>query len=75
MKRPLAELDYVEVTADLSQGIVEGARGTIVSIQTDICTVEFVDADGFTIGLVEIPASQLELVEPSPYGPSIARED
>jgi len=74
MKRSPIELDYVEVTSDLPEGLVEGARGTVVAVHRDSCSVEFVDADGYTIGLFEIPASRLEVVEPASRA-SVARED
>mgnify|MGYP001081103951 CR=1 FL=1 len=75
MKRKPAELDVVEVTADLPCGIIEGARGTIVDVRSDEYTVEFLDHDGYTIGLFEIPASDLEVVVPYVSQAMGAREE
>lgn len=57
------ELDVVEVTSDQPGGLVQGARGTVVAVHQGSCTIEFVDADGYTIGLFELPAGDLEVVE------------
>lgn len=75
MKPRIAELDVVEVTADLPEGLVEGARGTCVALHHGTCTVEFLDPDGYTIGLFEIPAEHLEVVEHAGHGASYGRED
>lgn len=75
MKHELAELDIVELTEDTPEGLVEGARGTLVGIQGDVCTVEFVGPDGYTIGLFELPKSILEWVDPLMRYESVARED
>ncbi|MGB4594090.1 MAG: DUF4926 domain-containing protein [Coriobacteriia bacterium] len=75
MKRAIKELDLVELTEDLPSGLIEGARGVVVGIQTDICTVEFLDGDGLTIGLFDIPMDKLELADPAPFGVSLAREE
>lgn len=64
MKRKPADLDVVEVTSDLPCGVVAGARGTIVDVRPGEYTVEFLDRDGYTIGLFEIPESDLEIVVP-----------
>lgn len=75
MKATFAELDVVEVTADQGSGVVEGARGTVVAVSGNTCTVEFVDRAGYTIGLFEIPVADLELVTRTAANASIARED
>jgi hypothetical protein len=41
----------------------------------DTCTVEYLDVDGLTIGLFEIPLSKLEVADPLPFGAAVARED
>lgn len=74
MTAAFAELELVEVTADQDSGVVEGARGVVVATSGEVCTVEFLDAVGYTIGLFEIPASDLRPV-PGRAGVSIARED
>jgi hypothetical protein len=71
----IAELDVVEVTSDLPLGLVEGARGTVMAINGDNCTVEFLDCDGYTIGLFEISAGDLEIISSYPASASVARED
>jgi len=71
----IKELDLVEVTEDLPNGIVEGAQGVAVGIQSDTCTVEFIDGQGYTIGLIDIPKGFLEVVNLLPSGESVARED
>lgn len=73
MTDDIRELDVVEVVADLPEGFVEGARGAVVAVHEDTCTVEFVDAEGFTIGLFELPKDKLHVVERS--GASIGREE
>ena len=75
MKRAIEELDLVELTEDMPSGLVGGARGVAVAIHGETCTVEYLDVDGFTIGLFEIPMSKLERAEPTPFGASVARED
>jgi len=75
MMGALAELDLVEVTEDLESGLVEGARGTVVALHGRSCTVEFIDADGHTIGLFEIPADKLEPVTYGGSSASVVRED
>jgi hypothetical protein len=70
----IAELDVVEVTADLPQGLVEGARGTVVAVHEDSCTVEFVGNDGYTLGLFEIAKRDLAVVQHAGYGASLGRE-
>jgi len=75
MTRAIAGLDVVEVTSDQDSGLVEGARGTVVAVSGDACTVEFMDSTGYTIGLFEIPASDLQLIPRSHAGASVARED
>ncbi len=75
MKRKPAELDVIEVTTDLACRIVEGARGTIVDVRSDEYTVEFLDRDGYTIGLFEIAASDLEVVVPYVSQAMTAREE
>ena len=74
MTRALVELDVVEVMADQESGIVEGARGVVVAVTGDTCTVEFVDSAGYTIGLFEIPRGDLRPV-PTNLGMSVAREE
>ncbi|MDF1543153.1 MAG: DUF4926 domain-containing protein [Anaerosomatales bacterium] len=69
------ELDVVEVTTDQPSGLVEGARGAVVAVRTRECTVEFIDADGFTVGLFEIPTSDLEVVVPYVGHAMTAREE
>lgn len=71
----IAELDMVELTSDQPEGLVEGARGTVVALHTDSCTVEFVGSDGFTVGLFEIPKQFLVVVEHAGYGASVGREE
>lgn len=63
--RKIAELDVVELIEDQPQGLVSGARGTVVAVHTDSCSVEFVDAEGFTLGLFEIPARYLVVIQPT----------
>ena len=75
MTPTFAELDTVEVIADQDTGLVEGARGTVVALSGDTCTVEFLDSAGYTIGLFEIPASDLRVVPRNHAGASVARED
>lgn len=75
MPRLGGELDVVEVTADQEQGLVEGARGTVVAVHTTSCTVEFIGSDGFTVGLFEIAKQDLAVVEHAGYGASVGRED
>lgn len=75
MTRELQELDVVELTEDTPEGLVEGARGVIVGMHSDICTVEFVGPDGYTIGLFELPKSILEWVDPLMRYETVARED
>ena len=71
----IVELDVVEVTSDLPQGLIEGARGTVVAVHTDSCTVEFVGGDGYTLGLFEINKHDLAVVQHAGYGASLGRED
>lgn len=75
MTPAFAELDIVEVAADQDSGLVEGAHGTVVALSGDVCTVEFLDSAGYTIGLFEIPASDLRLVPHNHARASLARED
>ena len=75
MKQEISELDYVEVGKDQPEGLVEGARGTAVSVHSDFCLVEFVDSDGYTIGLFDVPTADLRLVQPVMPGASVAREE
>lgn len=75
MKCKPADLDVVEVTADLPCGIVEGARGTIVDVRRGEYTVEFLDHDGYTIGLFEIAEEHLEVVVPYVSHVMTAREE
>ncbi|MFA5844184.1 MAG: DUF4926 domain-containing protein [Coriobacteriia bacterium] len=75
VKRKIVELDVVEITSDLPQGFVEGARGTVVAVHGDGCTVEFLDPDGYTIGLFEIPMVDLEVIEGAGIGAPVVRED
>ena len=75
MTQTFAELDPVEVTSDQQSGLVEGARGTVVAVSGDVCTVEFLDSVGYTIGLFEIPSGDLQLVQHIGANASIARED
>ncbi len=71
----IRELDVVQLTADQPSGLVEGARGAVVSVYEGGCTVEFTDADGFTMGLFEIPTSDLRVVEYLRPRDSVAREE
>lgn len=75
VKRKIVELDVVEITSDLPQGFVEGARGTVVAVHGDGCTVEFLDPDGYTIGLFEIPMVDLKVIEHAGIGAPVVRED
>lgn len=75
MTRAIRELDLVELKEDMPSGLVGGARGVAVALHGDTCTVEYVDADGLTIGLFEIPLSKLDRAEPMSLGASIAREE
>lgn len=75
MKRKPADLDVVEVTSDLPCGIIEGARGTIVDVRQGEYTVEFLDHDGYTIGLFEISEGDLEVVVPYTRHAMTAREE
>jgi hypothetical protein len=75
MKRAIKDLDLVELTEDLPSGLVGGARGVVVAMHGDTCTVEYLDVDGLTIGLFEIPLSKLEVADPLPFGAAVARED
>ena len=72
MKSVVAELDYVEVEKNQPGGLVDGARGTAIAVHTDSCTIEFVDPDGYTIGLFEVPTDDLRVVV---SGASVAREE
>jgi hypothetical protein len=71
----IQELDLVEVTTDQRIGLVEGARGTVVAVHDDSCTVEFTDGGGHPIGLFEIPTVDLERVDLAGSRASISRED
>lgn len=73
MDHRIAEMQVVQLTVDQDSGLVAGARGTVVSVNGDSCTVEFLGHDGHTIGIFEIPASDLRVVD---YlsGASVARE-
>jgi hypothetical protein len=76
MTREIAELDVVEVTVHQRCGLLEGARGTVVDIHTTFATLELIDSsDGSTIGLFEVPLSDLRRVEPLVAGANLARED
>ena len=75
MKHTPADLDVVEVIADLPCGIVEGARGTVVDVRPGEYTVEFLDSDGYTIGLFEIAEEHLEVVVPHLGHAMTAREE
>ncbi len=75
MTRPIAELDIVEVAADTSEGFVSGARGTVVAVHDGSCTVEFLDPDGYTIGLFEFRTANLERVDPRAFADIQVRED
>ncbi len=75
MSRVPEELDVVEVTADQPSGVVEGARGAVVAVHAGECTVEFLDAQGFTIGLFEIATGDLEVVVPYTRHAMTAREE
>jgi hypothetical protein len=75
MTHLICELDVVEVVRDQPYGLVGGARGTVVAQCGDSCTVEFVDPQGFTVGLFEVPVRDLERVEPLAIDATVARED
>jgi hypothetical protein len=75
MTRQISELDIVEVVRDQPYGLVGGARGTVVARCGDSCTVEFVDPQGFTVGLFEVPVGDLERAELLVSGAAVARED
>jgi hypothetical protein len=75
MTHPIAELDMVELTEDVPCGLVEGARGAVVSIHGADCTVEFVGPDGYTIGLFELPLRVVEWVDPLMRYETVAREE
>ena len=75
MKQEISELDYVQVDKNQPGGLVEGARGTAVSVHSDFCLVEFVDPDGYTIGLFDIPTDELHAVQAPESGASVAREE
>jgi sugar lactone lactonase YvrE len=70
----VSELDVVEITDDLPEGFVEGARGTVVAVHGETSTVEFLDQDGHTIGLFELPVASLDVVERA-GSRSFARDD
>jgi hypothetical protein len=72
----ISDLDVVTVTADQPCGLVEGAKGTVVDIHTTFATLELIDSrDGSTIGLFEVPLSDLRRGEPWVAGANLARED
>jgi hypothetical protein len=75
VKQTIAELDVVEVVSDMPGGLVGGARGTVVALHGDMCTVEFLDPEGYTVGLFEIPAGNLEVVWRYESRTFVARED
>lgn len=54
--------DIVKLAQD-SQGLPRGSQGTVVDEFDGGATVEFLDEDGSTRGLIDIPLSQLRLVE------------
>lgn len=71
----ISELDVVEVQKDQPSGIAEGAKGTVVDLRVDAATVEFLDRDGYTIGMFEIPLVDLQLVWRYGDRASLAREE
>jgi hypothetical protein len=75
MNRTISDLDLVEVTVDQPCGLVEGARGVVVDIHTSFATLEFLDGIGYTIGLFEVPLSDIRRVEPLVSDANVARED
>jgi hypothetical protein len=74
-RESIIDLDYIEVTKDQDSGVVEGARGTVVDARGEWCTVEFLDPDGYTVGLFEILAADLEVLEHFGAHASVAREE
>jgi hypothetical protein len=55
------EHDHVELTQEAS-GHAAGSRGTIVSLGTDRALVEFVDGEGRTMDLADLPLDVLRRV-------------
>lgn len=57
----MQEHDYVELTRGIG-GHAAGSRGTIVSLGDDSALVEFVDAEGRTLDLADLPLEALRRV-------------
>jgi hypothetical protein len=69
MTGEVQELDYIEVTEDLANGLVSGAKGTAVAVFDTYCMVEVVDGlDGSTIGIFDVPLDAVRIL--SRYQPS-----
>jgi hypothetical protein len=75
MTQAISDLDLAEVTTDQTCGLVGGARGVVVAIHGTSATLEFLDGIGYTIGLFEVPLTDLRRVEPLVSDASVARED
>lgn len=71
----IAELDLVEIASDLPVGLIEGARGTVMAVHESTASVEFVGADGFAVGLFEVPVDELVVIERTGAGASFGHED